>query len=355
MPPIALATALALGARLGDGAVDEHVTGQPGGHGQAGGDDGPQLPGPSPPPSCQLSLQPQGVLDVRARRSGEAARPRSHAGIGGEPVDVVAVRPASAMATRAASTVRSRSVRPRRRPTGDCPMPEMTARRSRSWSGSLVIVTSRPRRCGPDGRRRARRRRMCSKVTSTSMPMVGLVGLAVSMMLVVSRTSSCSAMVTSADDVGIGVGEPLLLVDGEGVDDGPAAHGLGGEGVGQAVGAAGGGGMDVVAGIGPALEAELAVLPRRPEEAVGVVEPGKETEGGPVGGHRRDGTSPADGSLTMAVRLSRRYARPRMARSGDPMAGRRVLVVGASSGIGRALAAGGRRRRGPRWLSGPGV
>ena len=75
------------------------------------------------------------------------------------------------------------------------------------------------------------------------------------------------------------------MVDGEGVDDGPTGDGLGGQGVFQAVGAAGGGGMDVAAALPAALESEFPVLPRRPEEAVGIVEPGEEAEGGAVGGH----------------------------------------------------------------------
>ena len=55
------------------------------------------------------------------------------------------VSPASAMAARAASTVKSSSERPSRRPTADCPIPEMTARRS-SGSSAGRGLTIRPRR-----------------------------------------------------------------------------------------------------------------------------------------------------------------------------------------------------------------
>ena len=204
------------------------------------------------------------------------------------------------------------------------------------------------------------------------------------------------------DHVVVGSGDPLLMVHGEGVHDAGAADGLGNEGAVQAVGAARHGGVHVVAARRAAQEAQAPVFTRGPEETVGVVEAGQDAHGraaarfgrrssGAVMGCTREGArlgrrvtgrdaTPHRMNLT-APSESRRYARradagkfssswwrlrddflatrpasvtistrvltpqTRIDRRNPvtipaSLEGRRVLVVGASSGIGRALGLG---------------
>ncbi len=86
----ALTAAAALGRRLGHRAVDEYVAGQPGPHGQAGGDEGAHLARPLPSAVVPVEPQPQRVLHLGTARAGEPRGAGSHPRIGGQPVDVVA-------------------------------------------------------------------------------------------------------------------------------------------------------------------------------------------------------------------------------------------------------------------------
>ena len=100
-----------------------------------------------------------------------------------------------------------------RRPTCDWPTPEMTA-----WPlADLDGVTPPPR--GRARTRGATRRRSCSNVTRTGMPMRTSSG-AQPTMLVVSRSPSCSGSSTMATTYGGSKpGIPGLVVDREGVHD----------------------------------------------------------------------------------------------------------------------------------------
>ena len=84
-----LAAAGALGRRLGHRPVDEDVAGQPGPHGQAGGDEGPHLPRPLAPSVVPVEGEAQRVLDLGGGGTGEPGGARPHARVGGQPVDVV--------------------------------------------------------------------------------------------------------------------------------------------------------------------------------------------------------------------------------------------------------------------------
>ena len=68
---------LALGGALGHGAVHEHVAGQAGGHGQAGGEHGPELAGSLEPAVVPVEPQAQGVLDLGGRRARRSRPGRS--------------------------------------------------------------------------------------------------------------------------------------------------------------------------------------------------------------------------------------------------------------------------------------
>ncbi len=89
----ALPTARALGRRLGDGAIDEDVAGEAGPHGQRGGDDRAHLGRALAATVVPVDPEAQGVLDLGGARPGEAGRAGAHAGVGGDPVDVVAGEP----------------------------------------------------------------------------------------------------------------------------------------------------------------------------------------------------------------------------------------------------------------------
>ena len=212
-----LAAALALGAGLGDGAVDEDVAGQAGGHGQAGREHGPQLAGPFEPAVVPVELQAQRVLDVGARRARRSRPCPCPPGEGGEPVDVVAGEPGVGHGLQAGlhgQVEVGASEAPADGRLADARDDRLAARGARRRSPC--------RRAGAGRKRGSQTSSACSKVTSTAMPMRTSSGVAV------DDVGGEPDVVLlgdghEPDDVGVGSRDPLLVVDGEGVHGAVAA------------------------------------------------------------------------------------------------------------------------------------
>ena len=181
-----------LGAALAHGAVDEDMPGQPRRDGQRGGDDGAHLRGALAPAVVPVQGQAQGVLDLRRGRAGESGRPRPHAGIRREPVDVVAGQPGvgdggqarlhrqvEVGATKPASHIRLPDSR------DDGLALQRLPGRSRAHDASAGVKSG------------SQTSSTCSNSTRTGMPMRTSSGSA-STRFVVRRMSGCSSIETQA-------------------------------------------------------------------------------------------------------------------------------------------------------------
>ena len=205
------------------------------------------------------------------------------------------VRPASAMASSAASTVRSRSERPSRRPTADCPIPEITAAPlQRLLTCRRLMRRPRPRVRPVCPIRRVRRvggvksgsqtSSTCSKTTRTGRPTRTSLGLDADQ---VGRQPDVGLLVDRhpGDDVGVAPGDPLLVVDGEGLDTAAAADRLRALVARQTASADRPGRMvEEPAGVA-AQQPQDAVGARGPEEGHVVAEARQETQRRAVGNH----------------------------------------------------------------------
>ena len=231
------------------------------------------------------------------------------------------VSPASAMAARAASTVRSRSERPRRRPTSDCPMPEMIGPALQRLLAGRGLTTH-PRAVGRSEEREPHVLDVLEDHAHRHAD-VHVVGLDVDQ---VGRQPHVGLLVDRhpGDDVGVAAGDPLLVVDGEGLDVAAAADLLRRQVARQAARADGPRRVDEEPAGVAAQEAQHAVGARGPEEGDVVAEARQETQHRAVGNHggmlahaaRRPGRPDASGVRRDALRDQRGVRRRRPGRAG---------------------------------------
>ncbi len=222
-PADPLAPAFALGRRLGDRAVHQDVARQSRRHRQAGGEDGSELPRALEPAVVPVELQAQGVLDLGGRRTGEPAR--AHAGTGerGQSVDVVAGEAGIGDGAQAGLDGEVELAAPQ--PPSDGGLAD--ARDDRPALEALGRAHGAGTRaaCAPGAGRNSgsQTSSACSKVTSTAMPIVDVVGFAVHEV----RREPDVVLLGDGDQpdhVGVRPRDPLLVVDGERVHHAVAAH-----------------------------------------------------------------------------------------------------------------------------------
>ena len=188
-----MTTARPLGGALGHRAVDEHVLGQPGGDRQRRRHDGPHLGRSFPAAVVPVERQAERVLHLGRGRAAEPRRPGAHAGVGREPVDVVAGqagvgnggqcgvhREIQVGASQTTADVGLSDAR-----NDGAPLQGLL-RRTRAHDASSTGVKSGSQTSST-----------CSKSTRTGMPMRTSSG-STSTRFVVRRTSGCSSIETQA-------------------------------------------------------------------------------------------------------------------------------------------------------------
>ena len=230
--------------------------------------------GPSPPPSCQLSDRPSASCTSGVGRPAEARRPGAHAGVGREAVDVVAGEPGVGDGASAASTVRSRSERPE--PTPHVGLPD--ARDDRPPLQRLLRRTRGLTTRSSTGREE-REPHVVDVLEDHAHRHADahVVGLDVDQ---VGRQADVGLLVDRhpGDDVGVAPRDPLLVVDGEGLDAAAAADGLRRHVARQAARADRTRRVVEEAAVVAAQEAQDAVLAGGPEEGDVVAEARQETQ-----------------------------------------------------------------------------